>query len=99
MATDCGSEVAIEGEEYVTVFESSSWAERGFCKRCGSHLYYRLKEPQRYFVPAGLLDDEASLQFDHQVFIDQKPAYYSFANRTEDMTAAEAFAKFAPPPA
>ena len=24
--------------------QSSAWAERGFCKNCGSHLFYRLKE-------------------------------------------------------
>ena len=35
--------------------------------------------------------------FDHQVFIDEKPDYYSFANETKDMTGQELFAMFANP--
>ena len=80
----------------MTVFNSSEWAERAFCKHCGSHLFYRLKESRQYVIPAGLLGDEDSFVFTSQIFIDQKPAYYGFANETEEMTAAEVFAKYAP---
>ncbi len=97
LAVDCGTDVTLEGEEHVTVYNSSEWAERGFCNRCGSHLFYRLKETRQHFVPAGLLDGSDDLVFDHQVFIDRKPAYYRFANETENMTEAEVFAKYAPP--
>ena len=31
-----------------------------------------------------------------QIFIDEKPAYYDFANKTHNMTGAEVFAQFAP---
>ena len=31
-----------------------------------------------------------------QIFIDEKPAYYDFANKTKNMTGAEVFAAFAP---
>ncbi len=34
-----------------------------------------------------------------QIFIDEKPAYYDFANKTHNMTGAEVFAAFAPPDA
>ncbi len=44
MAVDCGTDVSFEGEENISVFKSSEWAERGFCNKCGSHLFYRLKE-------------------------------------------------------
>ena len=43
MAVDCGTDVSFEGEENISVYSSSEWAERGFCKECGSHLFYRLK--------------------------------------------------------
>ncbi len=76
------------------MFDSSAWAERGFCSQCGSHLFYRLKETGRFMLPAGLLDDEDGLTFDHQVFIDEKPSYYRFANETKDMTGAEIFAMY-----
>ena len=96
LAVDCGTDVSIDGADHVTVFDSSQWAERGFCSRCGSHLFYRLKQNQQYMVPAGLLDGYEGAQFDQQLFIDQKPAYYAFANETEDMTGAQVFEKFAP---
>jgi len=48
-------------------------------------------------MPVGLFDDDAVFVFDHQVFIDEKPSFYCFANETHDMTGPEVFAKFAPP--
>jgi hypothetical protein len=95
MAIDCGTDVSIQGEENVTVFNSSDWGERGFCKKCGSNLFYRLKQDNQYFLPVGLLDDMEELIFDHQIFIDEKPEYYCFSNETHNMTGAEFFAMYA----
>lgn len=95
LAVDCGLDVQIEGEEFVEVYNSSDWAERGFCKKCGSNLFYRLKEISQYVVSAGIFGDQP-LHFDHQVFIDEKPDYYSFANETKNMTGAEVFEAYAP---
>ena len=81
-----------------SVFDSSPWAQRGFCKHCGTHLFYRLKEAQHYHLPVGLFDEAPEFSFDQQIFIDEKPAYYRFANDTRNMTGAEVFALYAPPP-
>ncbi len=94
LSVDCGTDVSFEGEENISVFRSSKWAERGFCKQCGSHLFYRLKGSGQYFIPGALFGDELPLEFDHQVFIDEKPSYYTFANKTKDMTGAELLAKY-----
>ena len=94
MAVGCGTDVEIEGEEHVAVFSSSEWAERGFCSRCGTNLFYRLKQNQEFYIAAGIFTDATGLVFDHQVFIDEKPDYYDFANDTKDMTGAEVFARF-----
>ena len=96
MAVDCGTDVSFEGEENISVFDSSEWAERGFCKQCGTHLFYRLKESKQSIMPVGLFDDDPRFVFDHQIFIDEKPSLYCFANETNDMTGAEVFAKYAP---
>lgn len=96
MTVDCGAEVSFEGEENISVFDSSAWAERGFCSKCGSHLFYRLKESKQHIMPVGLFDEQKTFVFDHQVFIDEKPSFYAFANETHDMTGAEVFAKYAP---
>lgn len=97
MEVDCGDEVFFEGEENITIYNSSEWAERGFCNKCGSHLFYRLKESKQHMMPVGLIDDGYMFVFDQQFFIDKKPSFYSFANETSDMTGAELFAKYAPP--
>lgn len=94
MEINCGTEVSFKGEDAITVYNSSDWAERGFCNKCGSHLFYRLKETGQHMVPVGLFDDQHDLVFEHQVFIDKKPSYYNFSNRTKDMTEAEIFAMF-----
>jgi len=73
MAVDCGTEVSFEGKEHVSVFNSSDWAERAFCSKCGSHLYYRLKGPNQYIMPVGLFDTDIPFEFDHQIFIESKP--------------------------
>ena len=96
MVVDCGTEVDIEGAEHVAVFDSSKWAERGFCNRCGTHLFYRLKGNQQHQVPIGLFDDSPEVHFGLQVFIDEKPGYYAFADETSTMTGAEVFAKYSP---
>ena len=95
LAVECESDVNFSGQENIRVYQSSEWAERGFCNKCGSHLFYRLKQNNQYFIPVGIFDSSEGLVFDHQVFIDEKPEYYSFANETKNMTGAEVFELFA----
>ena len=91
MEVNCGTDISFEGEDAIGIYNSSDWAERGFCNKCGSHLFYRLKESKQHMVPVGLFDDQQHLVFESQVFIDKKPPYYSFSNKTENMTEAEIF--------
>ena len=93
MTVDCGTNITFQGEENISVFSSSAWAERGFCKKCGSNLFYRLKKSQGYHVMAGLFEDQ-NMPFTIQVFIDEKPDFYSFANETKTLTGPELFAMF-----
>lgn len=94
MEVNCGRAVTFDGEENLSVFASSDWAERGFCRNCGTHLFYRIKESGEHMVPVGLFEDVGDLVFETQVFIDEKPSFYRFANETNDMTGAELFALF-----
>lgn len=87
MELECGADVEIEGSENITIYESSTWAERGFCKVCGSHIFMKSKEGNEYGIPAGMFDNEDGIVFDRQVFYDQKPDYYSFANDTRNITS------------
>lgn len=91
-AVEFAGDVDFKGEEYITIFSSSEWAERGFCKQCGTHLFYRLKEDRHYALPVGLLAGD-DWKVNEQIFIDQKPTYYSLAEKTKELTGEEVFAQ------
>lgn len=88
-------EVSFEGANNIGIYRGSTWGERAFCKVCGSSLYWRLQGADHYAFSAGALGDLPGLTFTKQIFIDEKPGYYDFANETERLTGqqvAEAFA-------
>ncbi len=47
-------------------------------------------------MPAGLFQDGTEFTLREQIFIDEKPAGYDFANDTPKLTGAEVFAKYLP---
>lgn len=79
----------IKGSEKVKMYESSSWASRGFCSECGTHLFYKLKKSGEYNMPVGMFQGLEGLEMDMQYFSDQRPDYYCFSNQTKEMTKAE----------
>ena len=96
LAVSCGTDVKFDGEQAITAYSSSPWGERGFCSKCGTHLFFRLKPTSEYILPVGLVQGGDKLKFHHQIFIDKKPANYSFAEKTENMTEAQFMAMYAP---
>ena len=81
--------VSFEGEENITRYDSSDWAERGFCKRCGSNLFYRLKEANHYVLWMGAFDDQSSFKLAGEIYIDEKPDAYDLAGDHPRMTGEE----------
>ena len=75
-------------------YQSSDYAERGFCKTCGTHLFFHPLGLERYGVPIGIFDDQSDLPFDGEIYINEKPDFYSFAGERERLTGAEFEAKF-----
>ena len=62
----------LSDENKVSKYQSSDWAERGFCQNCGTHLFYYLKPTDDYMVPLGLFQQEELFHFKEQIFIDKK---------------------------
>jgi hypothetical protein len=91
-------DIEISGREHVGVFRSSDWAERAFCRVCGSNLYWRVVEKDIYYLSVGVLDATAGLRLAMQMFIDDKPGFYDIAGDAPRLTGAEVVALFAPPP-
>lgn len=75
-------------------YASSEGNVRGFCKTCGSSLYFHPSEVPVHAIPISLFDDQSELPFRVEIFIDDKPDYYEFANPTKKMTGAEFMEKF-----
>jgi len=86
--------VRFEGAENIGRYQSSGWAERGFCKTCGGNLFYRMVKEDRYMMAVGAFDDQSGFELARQVFIDEKPGYYSFAQETATSTGDDFFTRY-----
>lgn len=76
-------------------YASSEHAERQFCRTCGSALFWRMKDGSFVAVSAQAFDDPNGLPLTTEIFVDEKPTTYEFANATTKMTGAEVIAAFA----
>ncbi|MEM9199512.1 MAG: GFA family protein [Pseudomonadota bacterium] len=89
----------ITGAQNITVYKSSDWAERGFCKICGAGLFYRVTIPGPYqgvtMMTAGTLDDLSGLPWASEVYNQHNPHSYAFAGARKPSPAPEAMAMVA----
>ena len=81
--------VEFRGEEHIRRYDSSAWAERGFCARCGSNLFYRLKPGGTPILWLGTFDDQAGLLLAGEIYIDAKPEGYGLAGDHPRYTEAD----------
>ncbi|MEM8553414.1 MAG: GFA family protein [Pseudomonadota bacterium] len=88
--------ITFDNDDTLTWFQSSDWAQRGFCSKCGSTLAWRMASPGseigETMMAAGSLDAWDGVAFDHEVFIDNKPDCYAFAGERHTMTEADIMA-------
>lgn len=91
------SDVVVTGEDNIAVYKSTDWGERCFCKTCGTNLFFRMPQYQMVVIVAGSINEQDRLTFKQQIFIDRKPHYFTFENKTAEMTEAEFMAKYASP--
>ncbi len=81
--------VTFDGASSIARYDSSDWAERGFCKQCGTNLFYRLKEADQYIMWMGAFDDPTSFTLVGEIYIDEKPPGYDFAGEHPRLTGEE----------
>ena len=86
------------GEAHIRTLQSSDWAERAWCQRCGSGLYYRVTADgpmsDALNLPIGLLDDTSGLSLAREFYTDHKAHGVDFAGDHSRMTRAETLAAF-----
>ncbi len=88
-ALSCEKDWVIQGEENLTWYDSSEWAQRSFCGTCGTHLFFRMKDGSFHGVPAGVMDDLEGFKLGMHIFIDKKPDYYDFNDNAPRLTEKE----------
>lgn len=88
--------LSVNGKEYIKTHKSSDWAERAWCDECGSNLWYKITmdgpHKDMHFVSIGTLDSIDDLEMVNQIYIDEKPKAFDYANKTKMMTGAEVIA-------
>jgi hypothetical protein len=79
-ATACPTEdLHIDGDT-LQWYASSSEAERGFCRRCGSNLFWRRIGANSTSIWAGSIDGPTGLQIAQQMFASSKGDYYDLTD-------------------
>jgi hypothetical protein len=88
-----GESASVIGEEVITTYRSSAWAERAFCSTCGSNLWYRFVPTGNRSFLAGLFDLPAGFGIEQQIFVEEKPGWYDLAQESPMKTGAEVIAE------
>lgn len=69
-------EIALEGEGRITWYQSSDNARRGFCRDCGSNLFWEGAHRRYVSIAAGTLDLPTGLVTARHIFVADKGDYY-----------------------
>lgn len=73
-----------KGEDQLGWFKSSDYARRGFCKVCGSALFWHADKlddyKHRIAIAAGAIDPDAAMKFAEHIFVADKGHYYEIAD-------------------
>lgn len=85
------SAVTVKGE--VMRYRSSSFAERAFCPRCGSHLWFNDigpgGEPETYELMPGLFDQARSWPLRSEIYVDRAMSCLQLGGEHPRKTRAE----------
>lgn len=73
-------ELRLVREEGLSWYRSSDRARRGFCRVCGSGLFWDPLGEGRIDVTAGSLDEPTGLQADRHIFVASKGDWYEIGD-------------------
>ncbi|UXN05389.1 GFA family protein [Bartonella sp. HY761] len=86
--------IEVLGNVEFSVYPSSSWGERLFCSSCGSSLGWRMRDGSMVYLSAAAFDDQSGFELKSEIYYDEKPHFYEFANETRKMTGKDIEALF-----
>lgn len=72
--------VAIEGEGNVRWYQASEKVRRGFCRTCGSFLFWDVPGRARLAIAMGAFDQPTGTRLGKHIFVADKGDYYDIAD-------------------
>ena len=82
--------VEIDCEKTLSWYRSSSRAKRGFCRRCGSSLFWQEDGSPLLSIAAGSLDVPTGLSTEEHIYFDDASDYYTVHPDEKIRTGSEA---------
>ena len=92
-AAQTGSNATVTGEGFITEYQSSDWARRAFCKRCGSSLWFRFLPTGGRSFSAGLFDDATRHGIEKEIFVDERADWCRIEGDHQRQTGEEVIAE------
>ncbi len=74
------ADLTVEGAENVTWFDSSPKVRRGFCKTCGSSLFFDPPHLDWIGVSMGAFEKPTGTKLALHIFVDDKGDYYEICD-------------------
>lgn len=74
------ADLEVAGSENITWYRASDAAQRGFCRTCGSALFWKRDGSDRTSILAGSFDTPSRLTLGHHIFCAEKGDYYEIAD-------------------
>jgi len=66
-------------------YASSDFAKRGFCKFCGSSLFYRMNEEEGVGIAIGCITPNDAFHVSKHIFVGSKAGYYDICDNAEQI--------------
>ncbi|MCC2111511.1 MAG: GFA family protein [Hyphomicrobiales bacterium] len=73
-------QIEIDGRDEIQWYSASHEARRGFCRKCGSFLFWEPVGGDHIAVSAGSLDTPTGLTLRQHIFVADKGDYYEIAD-------------------
>lgn len=73
-------DLTVHGAENITWYQSSEKARRGFCKQCGSALFWKYEGLDHISIQAGSFDKPSQLVAGYHIFCEDKGDFYEITD-------------------
>ncbi|WP_157015456.1 GFA family protein [Mesorhizobium xinjiangense] len=72
--------IEIDGADNLTWYAASNLAHRGFCRICGSALFWKPDDGGHISIMAGTFDTPSGLESESHIFVADKGDYYEISD-------------------